>query len=278
MDDKLLLFEFLDAEKYRISLSLGECQLDSKPLGRNEAGIVFKARMNGKDVALKFFLFNGDNSRKGKWLNKLKARYLEISLLETRNNIVQYADFDIVTVEGEEIPVLVMKLYKCSLEEYRSILSMDTFLKLFRFLTNTVQFLHSMGISHGAITPRNILVDDHNDFVLTDVSILENNDAGYSDITAIGEVLQWYAFGNISNDAGISKVFPALKLYDQIVERCLTQDNSRRFRSVDEILAFVEIQKERDPSELLKEFSLICRKNFPKELPEFVHCSTRQRS
>jgi len=273
MDDKLLLFEFLDAEKYRISLSLGECQLDSKPLGRNEAGIVFKARMNGKDVALKFFLFNGDDSRKGKWLNKLKARYLEISLLETRNNIVQYADFDIVTVEGEEIPVLVMKLYKCSLEEYRSILSMDTFLKLFRFLTNTVQFLHSMGISHGAITPRNILVDDHNDFVLTDVSILENNDAGYSDITAIGEVLQWYAFGNISNDAGISKVFPALKLYDQIVERCLTQDNSRRFRSVDEILAFVEIQKERDPSELLKEFSLICRKNFPKELPEFVHCS-----
>lgn len=140
MDDKLLLFEFLDAEKYRISLSLGECQLDSKPLGRNEAGIVFKARMNGKDVALKFFLFNGDDSRKGKWLNKLKARYLEISLLETRNNIVQYADFDIVTVEGEEIPVLVMKLYKCSLEEYRSILSMDTFLKLFRFLTNTVQF------------------------------------------------------------------------------------------------------------------------------------------
>lgn len=106
----LLLFEFLDAEKYRISLSLGEGQLDSKPLGRNEAGIVFKARMNGKDVALKFFLFNGDNSRKGKWLNKLKARYLEISLLETRNNIVQYADFDIVTVEGEEIPVLVMKL------------------------------------------------------------------------------------------------------------------------------------------------------------------------
>lgn len=68
-----------------------------------------------------------------------------------------------------------------------------------------------MGISHGPITPRNILVDDHNDFVLTDVSILENNDAGYSDITAIGEVLQWYAFGNISNDAGISKVFPGIE-------------------------------------------------------------------
>ena len=209
MDDKQLFFEFLELEKYRISLSLGECLLDSRPLGRGETGIVFKARMNGKDKALKFFLFRGDDSGKDMWLNKLKARYLTISLLETRDNIVQYADFDIVTIQGEEIPVLVMKLYKCSLEEYRNILSMDTFLKLFRFLTNTVHFLHSMGICHGAIRPRNILVDDHNEFVLTDVSIIENSDSGYSDITAIGEVLQWYAFGNTSNDVAISKVFPS---------------------------------------------------------------------
>ena len=129
--------------------------------------------------------------------------------------------------------------------------------------TNTVHFLHSMGICHGAIRPRNILVDDHHaEFVLTDVSIVESSDSGCSDITAIGEVLQWYAFGNTGNDAAVSKVFPSLKMYDEIVERCLTEDSSRRFRSVDEILSFVEIQKERDPNELLKEFSLICRKNF----------------
>lgn len=111
--------------------------------------------MNGNDVALKFFLYKGDGSGKEKWLNKLKAKYLTISLLETRSNIVQYADFDTVTVQGQAIPVLVMKLYRCSLEEYRSVLSVDSFLKLFRFLTNTVQFLHSMGIVHGAIkTPQ----------------------------------------------------------------------------------------------------------------------------
>lgn len=114
-------------------------------------------------------------------------------MLETRNNIVQYADFDMITVQGQEIPVLIMKLYRCSLEEYRSILSVDSFLKLFHFLTNTVQFLHSMGIIHGAITPRNILVDDHNDFVLTDIAMAENTDPDYSDITAIGEILRWYA-------------------------------------------------------------------------------------
>lgn len=273
MDEKQLLFEFLEIEKRRLSLSLGECQLDAKPLGKSETGIVFKGRMNGNDVALKFFLYKGDGSGKEKWLNKLKAKYLTISLLETRSNVVQYADFDTVTVQGQAIPVLVMKLYRCSLEEYRSVLSVDSFLKLFRFLTNTVQFLHSMGIVHGAIKPRNILVDDHNDFVLTDIAMAETADPDYSDITAIGETLQWYAFGNTNNDTAISKVFPALKFYDRIVERCLTQDTQQRFHTVDEMLAFAEIQKERDPNDLLKEFSLICRKNFPKELPEFVHCS-----
>ncbi|WP_293710762.1 protein kinase [uncultured Parabacteroides sp.] len=277
MNEKQLFLEFLESEKHRISLSLGECQLDSKPLGRSEAGIVFKGRMNGNDVALKFFLYNGDDAGKEKWLSKLKAKYLVISLLETRNNIVQYADFDMITVQGQEIPVLIMKLYRCSLEEYRSILSVDSFLKLFHFLTNTVQFLHSMGIIHGAITPRNILVDDHNDFVLTDIAMAENTDPDYSDITAIGEILRWYAFGNTNGDVTISKVFPALKFYDRIVERCLTQDSRQRFHTVEEMLAFVEIQKERDPNDLLKEFSLICRKNFPKELPEFVHCSDQKK-
>lgn len=64
MNGKQLFLEFLESEKHRISLSLGECQLDSKPLGRNEAGIVFKGRMNGNDVALKFFYIMGTMQEK----------------------------------------------------------------------------------------------------------------------------------------------------------------------------------------------------------------------
>lgn len=277
MDEKQIFLDFLKTEKHRLSLSLGECLLDAAPLGGSDAAVVFKARMNKREVALKFFLYKGDLSAKEEWLNKIKAKYLTVSLLETRNNIISYTDFDTVTIKGQQIPVLIMKLYKCSLEDYRNVLSIDIFLKLFHFLTNTVQFLHSMGITHGAIKPRNILLDDHNDFVLTDTAITCSNDAGYSDITAIGTVLQWYAFGNTSTDTAISKVFPALKNYDWIVERCLTQNETLRFHSVDEILALMEIHKERDPNDLLKEFSLICRKNFPKELPEFVHCSDQKK-
>lgn len=278
MDGKQIFLDYLKTRTNRISLSLGECQLEMRPLGEGTNGFVFKANLNGADVALKFFIYNGDVSCTEIWLNNLKKKYLTVSLLETRNNIVQYADYDILHVQGMDIPVLVMKLYKCSLEEYRSILSIDVFLKLFRFLTNTTQFLHSMGLSHQAIKPQNILVDDHNDFVLSDITMTEQSGTALSsDIVAIGEVLQWYAFGNVKSEMAVSKVFPSLKLYDRIIERCLSKNDAIRFHTVGEILAFADMPNERTPKELMQEFSLICRKNFPKELPEFVHCTDQKK-
>lgn len=278
MSVKRIFLDLLKAEDYRISMSLGKCQLNVQPLGEGENSFVFKACLNGADVALKFFLFAGAPSGKDEWLNNFKREFLAVSLLETRSNIVQYADYDMLHIQDLDIPVLVMKLYKCSLEEYRNILSADIFLKLFRFLTNTTQFLHSMGLSHHAIKPRNILVDDHNDFVLTDVAVISSSGSTpVSDIVAVGEVLRWYVFGNNATDTAISKVFPSLKLYDRIVERCLTSDDKLRFHTVDEIVSFADMQVECDPKELMREFSLICRKNFPKELPEFVHCSDQKK-
>lgn len=104
MNVKQLFTEFLKGEKHRISLTLGECRLNSDPLSMSETSLVYKARLNGHDVALKFFLYEGERSEKGRWLNLLKTKYLKTSLLETRNNIVRYADLDIVSVRGEVIP------------------------------------------------------------------------------------------------------------------------------------------------------------------------------
>lgn len=278
MSVKQIFVEFLETEKYRISLSLGECQLETQPLGEGEYSLVFKGSLNGSNVAIKFFLFDGAVSDKEHWLNSFKKKYLTVSLLETRNNIAQYADYDVLHIQDTVVPVLVMKQYKCSLEEYRSILSADIFLKLFCFLTNTMHFLHSMGLNHHAIKPHNILVDDHNDFVLADIAF--TNSAVFSakpDIMAIGRVLQWYAFGGAGSDISISKVFPNLELYNRIVERCLSQDDNYRFHTIDEIIASADRQVEHDPQELMQEFNLICRKNFPKELPEYVHCSDQKK-
>ena len=278
MGTKYILREFLKAGRFRLSLALGDFLLDENPLGESENGLVFKARAGSEAVTLKFYLPEGDSLKDQEWLNKLKRQYLNVSLLEIRNNIRPYLDYDEIQVQNITIPVLVSKLYKCSLQEYRNILSVDDFLKLFSFLTDTVQFLHSMGVSHQAITPRNILVDDHNEFVLADIALVPATDKMFSaDIEAIGKVLRWYAFGNNATDTAVSKVFPSLKQYDRIVERCLTKDEKLRFQTVGEISSMASMQQDYNPETLLQEFSLICRKNFPKELPEFVHCTDQKK-
>lgn len=276
MNDLHAFEDYIKAEKYRLSLGLGIFALDAVPLGSGMNGVVYKARLNDADVALKFFIFDGGIDKESR-LKNFRKEFLTVSLLETRRNIVQYVDYDVLRVKDMDIPVLIMKLYKCSLEEWRSSLSASGFVKLFHFLTDTVQFLHSMGLTHRAIKPRNILVDDHNEFVLTDAAITCPAASSYSDISAIGEVLQWYVFGDVRTDALISSVFPGLVIYDQIVKRCLSADTKICFQSVGEILSYIEIQKERNSDELLEEFGLICRKNFPKELPEFVHCTDQKK-
>lgn len=276
MLDKYTFEEFVKAERYRLSLGLGDCILEPMPLGRGENGIVYKARINDTVVALKFFIGDDEANRKA-YLNDFRKEYINISLLETRRNIVQYIDFDLLPVNSEEIPVLVMKLYKCSLKEYRSSLSPEIFVKLFHFLTDTVQFLHSMGVEHRNIKPQNILIDNYNEFVLTDIAFGDSRTQTNNDIYTIGSVLKWYALGEVNVDASVSSVFPGLKMYDEVVRRCLSSDLKDCFHTVDEILAYVEIQKERNPKELMQEFSLICRKNFPKELPEFVHCTDHKK-
>lgn len=276
MNDLHALEDYLKAEKYQLSLGLGVFLLESAPLGSGASSVVYKAWLNDADVALKFFIFD-DEADKESRLKNFKKEFLAVSLLETRRNILRYLDYDVLHVKGVDVPVLIMKLYKCSLEEWRSSLSASGFVKLLHFLTDTVQFLHNMGLAHRAIKPRNILVDDHNEFVLTDVAITCPAVPLYSDISAIGEVLQWYVFGNVRTDALISSVFPSLVIYDQIIKRCLSTDEKIRFQSVDEILSYVETLKERNSDELLEEFSLICRKNFPKELPEFVHCTDQKK-
>lgn len=278
MSIKRIFLDFLQTGNTRISISLGECLLEAIPLGEGEGSFVFKASLNGTDVALKFFLFEGTVFDRTEWLNKFKRDFISISLLETKRNIIPYVDYDVLRIQELEIPILIMKLYKCSLEEYRYHLSADIFLRLFRVLTHTMQYLHSKGVNHYAIKPRNILIDDQNDFILTDIAFTPSAvSSPVSDVVAIGEVLRWYAFGNNATDTAISKVFPSLKLYDRVVERCLATDDRLRFCSIDEIVSFTNLQGDSDPKELMHEFSLICRKNFPKELPEFVHCTDQKK-
>ena len=268
--------DFLKAKDYKLSLCLGEFVLELMPLGSGKNSIVYKAKLNDKEVALKFIIRN-DSMDLMEPSNELKKNHLLSSLLATRSNLVQYIDFDLLKLEGVEIPVQIMRLYKCSLKDYRSSLSPEIFVKLFHFLTNTIHFLHSQGVSHRNIKPENILIDDQLDFALSDLTNASPDNLIIEDISAIGKILKWYVFGDMDVEAEISSVFPGLKMYDEVIRRCLTSDVKKRFSTVEDILVYVDKQKEHDPEELKKEFNLICRKNFPRELPGFVHCTDQKK-
>lgn len=269
----------LQINKYKLTLNLGDCHLASTPLGSGANGVVYTARLHDTEVAIKFFLSDADQEKKT-FPEEFKRRFLRIALLETRQNIVQYADFDAIRVQDTYVPVVVMKLYKGSLETLRTLPSSVSFIKLFRFLTQTIQFLHSRGVVHGAIKPSNILIDDHNEFILTDIALTAHSlSTGTvdADITAIGEVLLWYVFGSVQAATPVSNVYKELKAYDTIIRRCLSVRPEERFRSVEEICTHLEQLQGHTPEELLEAFTLICRKNFPKELPAFVHCADQKK-
>lgn len=268
--------DFLKAKNNSLSLCLGEFILSPLPLGSGTNSIVYKASLNNREVALKFFIHNDTSIRKEQ-LNNFKRNYLTTTLLATHGCLTQYLDFDILKFEGSEIPVIVMKLYKCSLKEYRSSLSPEAFVKLFHFLANAMQILHSKGISHHNIKPENILIDDQQNFALSDLTNSQPDNSTIDDISAIGKVLKWYVFGDVNAEATISSVFPGLKLYDEVVRRCLTLTTKERFNTVEDMLTYVDEKKERNPQELMQEFSLLCRKNFPRELPGFVHCTDQKK-
>lgn len=181
MSAKNIFLDFLKQEDYRILLSLGCCKLTESPLWEGEYSIVFKASLNEKDIAATFFMFDGQKPDRDKWIDRFKRRFLTISLLETKNNSIQFVDYDILHLQDLDVPVLLMRLS------------------------------------------------------------------------------------------------PSLMQYNQILERSLISDEFEQSYGGDEILAFSPSPVEHEPAELMQEFTLIGRKNFPKELPSFVHCSDQKK-
>lgn len=268
--------EYVKSENFRISFDLGLCTLDETPLGYGPNGVVYSGRLNGLPVALKFFLSRNTPSETD-WKSRLQKEFQYVSLLDNTNYFVQYVDFDILSIGETEVPVLLMKRYENSLASRASSRSASEFVKLHHFLVAAVGFLHAHGLAGKAITPQNILIDSRNEFALSDLMVCDPAKGQADDIRAIGEVLQWYLTGDAAIAVPASHFFKELAAYDCILARCLTPDTARLFRSVEEMNAALAQQQAPGARQLLETFSLICRKNFPKELPEFVHCTDQKK-
>ncbi|PIC83026.1 protein kinase [Sporosarcina sp. P1] len=236
------LRRFVKQNKKSVILSLGEVS-NLKEIGQGGNGLVYGGVQNNHEVAIKFLV--EDNSERK--IKRFKAEYFNIVLLEDRNNIVNYINYEELFLEGGYlVPAIIMKRYDKSLKKMRSDtpeINEETFIKLFYFLLNTLHKIHQNGIIHRDIKPENILVTKEIDFVLTDFGIANYNPELYTlkaetvvgerlanyefsapeqaikgvvpahsmDIYALAQVCQWYVFGTTHRGTNRRRITDAFK-------------------------------------------------------------------
>lgn len=291
------LEEFFKSINNSLSLSLGSCQI-LEQIGKGGNGVVYRAKLFDKVIALKFLLSKDFGCIKDQRLKRFLEEYINIISLDEQKYIVRYMDYDQVVVKNVRIPLILMKLYDgCLLNKNKDSATAN---KLFEFLMNALEKLHLCGIIHRDLKPENILLEN-NEFVLADFGVADFNPDMFTvlaktgtgerianrlfsapeqenqqehpkvtmDIFALGQILQWYATGSTHRGTGrkrITSVFPELEIIDEVVDKCLQQNPAERFQSIHEIKEFVKNNQEPKvyPYEYLKLFDHICCKHFPK--------------
>lgn len=263
------LIQYFKSQNNTIQADLGEITI-GKQIGQGGNGLVFKASLFGKEVAIKFLLTEAMGNSKLTKEKRFLAEYFNVNTIEYSKNIVRYIDYGVLKLQEAAVPFIMMKLYAGSINELQENSNAEQFVQLFNFLINTTDFIHHAGIIHRDIKPENILHLE-GAFVLTDFGIASYNPEAFKisaetkkgervgnrlfsapeqetggidadptmDIYAIGQVLQWYALGATHRGTGRVKIttrFPELTKHDKIIDKCLRNDPKQRYQSVQEIL------------------------------------------
>lgn len=302
--------KYLKSINYKLILALGEFIIEKKPIGTGGNSIVYAAKINEKQVALKFLILKRKNN-----IERFKAEYLNIMLMGEKIGIVNYLDFDIHNVKlmdnNYTVYIIIMKKYDCSLSDWKHVKDETQIKKLFEFLMNTMLKLHKIGIIHRDLKPQNILIEQ-GEFVISDFGIASYNpnmfiinpytekkerianrlfsapeqeklnEAPHArmDIYAIGQILQWYATGETHRGTHrklIRSVFNNLKDIDDIIDKCLINNPVNRIQSIEKIIELYEQSQEKDVFEYLDLFNHLCARNFPKQKTRIIHTNNKKR-
>ncbi|KDR94350.1 serine/threonine protein kinase [Peptoclostridium litorale DSM 5388] len=277
----------------------------SDRIGAGGNGVVYSGKLNDSNIAIKFFVENGLTKLtrfKSEFFNvqMLPANKNIVNLInyEELTIVSDESEKEIM------IPYILMKKYDESLKQYRNARGFDevTFLKLFNFLIEGIKFIHLEGIIHRDIKPENILVTHDDEFVLTDFGIAHYNPERFAlkantkrgdrlgnyefsapeqaekgiepaqtmDIYAFGQLLQWYCHGSTHRGTGresIAHLIAGVKgeIIDSIINKCLYNEPSNRFESIEEIEKYLESElarrKKPDAFEEMRKFSTALRKS-----------------
>lgn len=297
MNDKALISKAL--REGNIDTTFGKITSAVK-IGEGGNGLVFSAKLNNIDVAIKF-LVEKTNTK----LDRFKAEYLNIKLINNNPFIVELIHYEEIKIGEKEYPAIFMKLYDDSLKRTEpDCHEKNNIYKLFEFLLNAVSFIHSQNIIHRDIKPQNILVKGDK-YKLTDFGIAKfcpetfkfkaNTKEGErlanylfsapeqmqgnqdkvnesSDIYAIGQVIHWYFFGETHRGTKrnrFSSINNELSVLDEVIDKCLSNNQEDRFKNCHEIKKFIEktseARKKENPWTGINSFARIIRKCFPKQ-------------
>lgn len=276
--------------------ALGELVFtNSDRIGQGGNGVVYLATINEKEIAIKFLISDSERKLvrfKSEYFNTNYVR----NELQNIVNMIHYGELEIQ--DGIAIPYIVMSRYSKNLKSYRkenSEIKESDFRTLVKFLFSTLNSIHRKGIIHRDIKPENILVDENEKFVLSDFGIahFDNKDfpidnktrkgerlaniefsapeqinnkyevTQVADIYSMAQVMYWFIFGTINRGTGAEYISQKYEwddayIFDGIISRCLRNNPSERFQSIDEIIQFYHNEKnkekELDPFEDMYEF------------------------
>ena len=253
---------------------------NSNRIGQGGNGLVYRATINEKEIAVKFLISSSERKYirfKSEYFNTNYVR----NELKNVVNMIHYGEFEIQ--DGLVIPYIIMTHYSKNLKKYRkekSEIKQEDFFNLVKFLFSTLNAIQKKGIIHRDIKPENILVDNEEKFVLSDFGIAHYSKKDFpidnktkkgerlanvefsapeqinnqheitqtADIYSMAQIMYWFIFGTINRGTGAESIsqkydWDDAYIFDSIINKCLRNNPTERFQSIDEIIYFYKNKK-----------------------------------
>ena len=264
---------------------------NSDGLGEGGNGLVYLSKINKKKIAIKFLITDSERKCTRFKSEYFNTNYVRDELCNIVNMIC-YGELQIE--DETIIPYIIMSAYAKNLKKYRKEkdeVQEEDFKKLIEFLLTTLKSIHKKNIIHRDIKPENILVDEDEKFVLADFGIahykrddflIDNktekkerlanvsfsapeqiiNDyevTQTADIYSMAQIMYWFIFENVSRGTGGEKIakkynWKDANVYDMIIDKCLRNNPTERFQSIEEISQFYENEKKKKKIKIINPF------------------------
>ena len=270
------LNDFLRLNNYTIKTLYGDISsisISETAAGGN--GVVYFGKLNNHDVAIKFLLKNDKNKK-----NRFLCEFFNILIgFDDNEGIVKQYFYEEIIIDSFKIPIIVMKKYSNHLE-YVDNIDQDSLIAKFDQLAQALKKIHDNGIIHRDLKPKNILIDENGRLNIADFGISYYNSEIYdmtghtqkserlanyefsapeqnnsnkeltraADIYSLGQIIYWLVFNETCKGTRRKKITEKysgsrMELLDNIVDKCIANEPSDRYQSIDEIYEYISSKK-----------------------------------